>query len=268
MIEEAVEGQKMGKKRIWMFLALMFLALALAVCGNRKEEKEKAKIREVAQKYFDALKVGDQEGVYGCYLPIEREKRDAESGILGLASKLILKVDITEVLSGFNTLFGGKSDFANYKYKASDVDLDEEGEEAIAYVGMYQEKEWVGNLRIDMTRYGGDWYVVKDSVAYDDRVPEEGTGEDSGTDESQEESAGQMWLFGGIAVCFVAAIAILLLFLRSRGGRKQAAGTTFTDFGTPGGGVASGDILCGCGTVNPAGIRTCMGCGKKLKRRR
>lgn len=257
----------MSKKKALVLFAMMLLALALSACGNSKEEKEKAKIREVTQKYFDALRVGDQEGVYDCYLPIEREKHDAELGLLGLASKLILKVDITEVLSGLNLLFGGKNDFANYKYRASEVDLGEDGEEAIAYVGMYQEKEWLGNLRVEMTRYDGNWYVVKNTVAYDERTPEEGISE-GGTGETQGVTAGRIWLFLGIAIFAVAVMVALFLFLRSRGGRRRAAGNAFTDFGVPGGGMASGDIMCGCGAVNPAGIRTCLGCGKKLKKRR
>lgn len=254
----------MRKKRILILLMMVFLAFALAACGNSKEKKEKAKIREVAQKYFDALKVGDQEGIYDCYLPIEREKRDAELGLLGLASKLILKVDITEALSGLNILFGGENDFANYKYKALDVDLDEDGEDAIAYVGMYKEKELVGNLRIDMTRYDGGWYVVKDTIAYDDRAPESAS-EDGDINEAKGES---IWLFVGIAVFSVVAIVALFLLLRSRRSRRKTTGTTFTDFGIPGGGMALGDIMCSCGTTNPVGTRTCMGCGKKLKKRR
>lgn len=294
-----------NRKRILILVAMVFLTLTLVACGNREEEKKKTKIRAVAQKYFDALRVGDQEGVYDCYLPIERQKRDAEAELWGLASKMILNIDLGGVLSNWNILFGEESAFAKYKYKAADVDLSEDGTEAVAYVDVYEEKELRGSVRVDMTEYGGDWYVVKGTIADDDRNQEEAAGseedgsngsavcddgeegvsngsvthDDSGGNRVQGdgqaavgnntmmESSGRIWIPILAAVISMAAVVFFIQLYRLRSGRKKTV--TEIPFTNPSvNKMEPGDILCSCGMVNPAGIRTCMGCGKKLKKRR
>lgn len=269
----------MGRKRIFILGVVVFLALAFAACGNSKEEKEKKEIKEVAQKYFDALKIGDQEGEYDCYLPTERQKRDAELGLWGAAGKLFLNVDLGEVISDADTLFGGGERVSDqYKYKVADVKLGEDGTEAVAYVDIYEEKEICRSVRINMTKYGGNWYVVRGTVADDDRGLEEAESNDeSGPHDhgavagnGSNDSDGNMMQAGGIILITavsITAVVLFILFFRSRRSRKRLP-MEIPLAGPLGEMMDPGDILCSCGTVNPVGIRTCMGCGKKLKKRR
>lgn len=257
----------MSRKKVMLLMMVVFLTLAFTACGNNREKKECAKIRDVAQKYFDALKINDQEGIYDCYLPTERQNRDAELGILGFMSKAILKVDLAEIFSDLDTLFGGENTFAQYKYKAMDVDLSEDGTEAIAYVSVYEETEWVGSVQVNMTKYDGSWYVVRGTIADDERNP------DGEADEESENSimAGlskQIWIPILFAVVFIVIAIFFIRLLYSRSRKKRASIEIPPTAPGTGGGIEQGDILCSCGTVNPAGIRTCIGCGRKLKKRR
>lgn len=278
------------RKKGILFLAVMFfLMLSLAACGDDEKEKEKTEIREVAQKYFDALKVGDQEGEYDCYLPIERQKRDAASGVVGFVSEMVLNVNLSELLLDMNTLFGQEVAFSKYKYKAADVDLDEDGMDAVAYVNVYEEKELYGSVCVDMTKYDGSWYVVRGTIADDDRDLDQTAEDDESSpygnenynDEeitgTEEEAVAQesdktdlldrIWLPILIAV-FLAGVAVfLIIFFRLRSIRKPLE-TQFPFVDPSGNKIDSGDILCSCGTINPVGMRTCINCGKKLKRRR
>lgn len=269
----------MSRKRILVLVVITFWMLMFAACGNSKEEKQKKEIREVVQKYFDALKVGDREGEYDCYLPTERQRRDAELGLWGEAGKLFLNVDLGEVISDIDTLFGGGESISDqYKYKAADVELSEDGTEAVAYVEIYDEKELCRSVCINTTKYSGNWYVVKGTIADDNRVLDESVDNDesglydnSGRtgSESNDSDENIMQATGMILIIAIpiAAVIFLILFVRSRSGRKQLS-IEVPLLGPSGGTVGSGEILCSCGTVNPAGIRTCMGCGKKLKKRR
>ncbi len=251
----------MGKKRVVALLAMVFMALIFSACGSSK--KEEAKIREVAQKYFDALKIGDQEGIYDCYLPTERQKRDAENELLGFVSKLVLKVDVTEVISNWDFLFGEESEFAKYKYKAADVDMSEDGTEAVVYVDVFEEKELRGSMRIDMTKYDGEWYVVMGTLADDERTSDEKAGmEDSGI----TGPSNRIWIIMAIVLGVVAVVVLLAVFLQLGRGRKRT--TVNPPVSPQGGSMAPEDIMCSCGTINPVGVRICMGCGKKLKRRK
>lgn len=269
----------MSRKRVLVLVAMAFLTLTLTACGNSKERKEKKEIREVAQKYFDALKIGDQEGVYDCYLPTERQKRDAELGLWGEAGKLFLNVDLGKVISDVDTLFGGGERVSDqYKYKAADVELGEDGTEAVAYVEIYEEKELCRSVCVNMTKYSGNWYVVKGTIADDDRGLDEAENNDESGAYDNGEVAGcesndsneSIMQVGGpilITTIFITAVVLLILFLRSRSNRKRLS--IEIPLANPSGGtIDSEDILCSCGTVNPVGIRTCMGCGKKLKKRR
>lgn len=250
---------KRNKRKALAMLVIVFMLLALNGCGHKKEE---AAIREVAQKYFDALKVGDQEGVYDCYLPVERQKRDAESGLLGFASKLILNVDISDVLSDLSLLFGDENTFAKYNYRAADVELDEDGRNAAVYVDAYEDRIWQGSLRVAMTKYDGSWYVIKGTMTEIDRASREMAAESG-----KEILLTYIWVPALIVVMLVVALIFIWLFIMPRGGRKRVTpDIMYADLS--GGEMEQGDILCSCGTVNPAGIRTCMGCGKKIKRRR
>lgn len=272
----------MSRKRVWILLLMGFIMLAFAACGNGKEKKDEAKIRKVAQKYFDALKVGDQEGEYDCYLPGERQKRDAETGLLGFASKLILKVDIGEALSDWNTLFGEENAFAKYKYKATDVDLDEDGADAVAYIDVYDGEELCGILCVNMTKYDDAWFVVKGTIANDDRIADQ---TESGGDQDEESGiaddedraenirnngnkiAEQILLPVLIAVIILVVVTIMIFIYRSQSSKKRR--TTESPFvELSGDRMEPADIMCSCGTINPMGVRTCMGCGKKLKKRR
>lgn len=256
----------MNKKRIPLFAIVILLVLVFAACGNSKEDE--ARVREVAQKYFDALRIGDREGEYDCYLPTERQRRDAESRLWGMASQVLLRVDITNVISDLDILFGGESTFAQYKYKASDVKLSEDGTEAVAYVDAYIEKELRGSVRVNMIEYDGNWYVVKGTIADDDRTPSEmaETGENVSRDSAIQKLSGRIWISILAAAFSATALFFLVRFLLARRGRKPSASEN--PFIHPLGGMEPGDILCSCGMVNPAGIRTCMGCGKKLKRKK
>lgn len=252
----------MNKRNVLVMLVMVSMMFVFDGCGHDKEE---AIIREVAQKYFDALKIGDWEGVYDCYLPVERQKRDAESGLLSFASKLILKMDISDVLSGLSLLSEDENAFAKYKYKAADVKVDEDGMNAVAYVEVYEvydDKALQGNLSVNMTKYDGDWYVIKGTIAEVDHTSEEAV-----SDSDKANLLTRLWRPILIAVALVTGIVLILLFFRMRGGKKRImAEMPYADLSA--GKMEQGDILCSCGTVNPAGIRTCMGCGKKIKRRR
>lgn len=82
-------------------------------------------------------------------------------------------------------------------------------------------------------------------------------------------------------IAVLAALIIFVIILLSRR-RKSKSRVNMYDPGiTPTGGysagsvsgglyggIGGGEIMCSCGTVNPLGVRTCMGCGKKLKKRR
>lgn len=253
------KNKDMNKRKVLVMLIMAFMLFTLNGCGHKKED---VIIREVAQKYFDALKVGDQEGVYDCYLPVERQKRDAELGLLGLASKLILKVDIGDALSSLSLLFQDENAFAKYSYKAADVEIDEDGVNAVVYVDAYEDKILQGSLCVDMTKYDGNWYVIKGTMAEIDRASRE-----AAADSGKEKLPTRIWLPILLAAALVTAIVLILLFFRMRGSRKRLLPEIpYADLS--GGKMEQADILCSCGTVNPAGIRTCMGCGKKMKRYR
>lgn len=256
-----------SRKKFLTMLSIVFVVLMFSACGNRKESKDEKEIKEVVQKYCDALKIGDEEGEYDCYLPTEKQARDVELGILGLASRVLFKVDLTGVLSDAYLLFGGDNSFAQYKYKVSEVILSEDGTEAVAYVDGYVDDEYKGSARVDMTKYGGRWYVVRGSIADDDR---EMTAVSNGRVEDGENMGNipmQTWVLIAATVIVAAAIIFLVLFLRARGGRRRIT-PEIPPINPIGGGIAPGDIMCSCGMVNPVGIRVCMGCGKKLKRKR
>lgn len=253
------KNKDMNKRKALVMLIMVFMLFALNGCGHNKEE---VIIREVAQKYFDALKIGDQEGVYDCYLPVERQKRDAELGLIGFASKLILKVDIGDVLSNLSLLFEDENAFARYSYKAADVEIDEDGVNAVVYVDAYEDKILQGSLCVNMTKYDGNWYVIKGTIVEIDRASREAAADSGKTNLST-----RIWLPILIVAALVTAIVFILLFFRLRGSRKRVMSEIpYADL--PGSKMEQVDILCSCGTVNPAGIRTCMGCGKKLKRHR
>ena len=158
-----------------IILYAVVISVLFTSCGINKEDKEKEKIQSVTQKYFDALKVGDWDGVYECYLPSEREKREATYGILGFATKMFFGTDISGLLSNAENLIDKENVFADYKYKVSDVEVFESEADAIAYIevydinGGYSEKEYKGNLQVNLVKYDTDWYVVKGSLADDER---------------------------------------------------------------------------------------------------
>lgn len=263
MLNEGMKISKVREKRNFLLMLLIFLMLSLVACGDNAEKKEKTEIREIAQKYFDALRVGDQEGIYDCYLPVERQNRDAESDVLGFVSKMILKIDLSDLLSDLNTLFGSESAFSKYKYKAIDVNLDEDGMDAVAYVNVYEENELYGSVRVDMTKYDGNWYVVRGTIADDDRDFEQSAADD----ESSSYDNKKIWMLILIAVFVISVVVFLIVFFRLRSGRKRLrAQPPFID--SSGNKMDLGDILCSCGTINPVGVRACMNCGKKLKKHR
>lgn len=268
----------MSRKRILILVAMALLTLMFAACGTGKEEKEKEEIRKVAQKYFDALKIGDQEVVFDCYLPTERQNYDAELGLLGAAGRLFLNIDLGGVLSDINTLFGSERISDQYKYKAADVELDEDGTEAVAYVEVYEGKELYGSVCVNMTKYNGNWYVLRGTIANDDRFLDEAEdNDDSGLQGDGEVTEGvsndsdrgimQIGIPILITIISIATAILLIFFLRSRSSKERLS-KEIPFAALPGGTMDPGDILCSCGTVNPVGIRTCMGCGKKLKKRR
>ena len=247
-----------GRKTLVLF-AIGLMICTLAACGQNKDE---TKIKEVAQKYFDALKIGDQEGVYDCYLPIERQKRDAELGLWGFASKLILNVNVIDVLTDLTTLLGGNSSCAEYRYTPTEVEMDEDGMNAVAYVDVYEEKVLLGRLCVGMTKHDGDWYVIKGTAAEVDCALRDST---INSEEADWRTGIGLPIL--IAAVLVTALAAPLLFFRLRSGRKRSAWKIpYAD--SLGEKMEQGDILCSCGMMNPAGIRKCMGCGKKIKRRR
>ena len=191
--------------RPFILLTALLFVFSLGGCNSGKEDDDITKIKETAQKYFDALKVNNTDGVYECYPPSEKSKKDAEYGVWGFAGKLIFNVDISEFLSDLDTLFGTDGRFENYKYRAIDAVVDKEWNEGIAYVEVYElNNEYRGCVQISMIKYDGKWYVLKGTIADSDHPRAEVN--DLPTAESSD--SGQTDI---IKIVFISAAGVLVI---------------------------------------------------------
>lgn len=259
-------GKRMSNLRLGVLLIAFLLAFTLGGCNSSKEDNEITQIKELAQKYFDALKANNTKGVYECYLPSEKNKMDAEYGLLGFAGKLIFNVDISELLSDLNTLFGAESGFENYKYRAIDAVVDKEWNEATAYVEVYElNNEYRGCVQINLTEYDGKWYVVKGTIADSDHPRKEV----SDLPAAEPADSRQISIIG-IVIIFAAGasvISAILILCLKKAKTKSNANIPYLE--SVSGAADFGDVFCPyCASSNPIGVRTCLTCGKKLKNKR
>lgn len=89
-----------------------------------------------------------------------------------------------------------------------------------------------------------------------------------------------IWLLIILAIVIAVLIIFVLILLSRRRKSKKTAdmydlGITSTEGFSSGqmsggfsGGLGTGETMCSCGTLNPPGVRKCIVCGKKLKKRR
>lgn len=259
-------GKKMLNLRPFILLTTLLFVFLLGGCNSRKEDDDITQIKEIAQKYFDSLKVNNTDGVYECYPPSEKSKKDAEYGVWGFAGKLIFNVDISELLSNLDTLFGTDGRFENYKYKAIDAVVDKEWNDGTAYVEVYElNNEYRGCVQISMIKYDGKWYVLKGTIADSDHPRAEVN------DLSAAESSGSRQV-DIIKIVIISAVGVLVIFAILFLCIKKARSISKADmlyFESADNDANSGDVFCPyCANSNPMGARTCMTCGRKLKYRR
>ena len=244
---------------------VVLMAIFLSSCGSKKKNEEASK--KIVEKYFDALKYGDHEDEMKCYTPIVRKKEDAQFGLLGAASKFFLKVDLSEVLRDLNTIYG-VNNFEELDFTVQQVVLDEEEKKAAVYVMASKDGEFVENLRIDTVKYDGDWYVEYNSIVPDDRDPNEVIESEANNNLPWWKNK-VLWIIVGSVIVIALIVFIVLIIVRNGNSRSKKGNYDLPPvYSSPIGGAGPGEILCSCGTINPAGVRTCMGCGKKLKKRR
>ena len=83
-----------------------------------------------------------------------------------------------------------------------------------------------------------------------------------------------IWVLPAIILGLLFLIAALVTFIlkaKQRSGKRKGTFSDLTDSlsGQSEGEMDFGDVMCpACGYINPAGIKTCMGCGKKIKKRK
>lgn len=250
-------------KRMYQALLTVLIAVFLCSCGSTNKNEEASK--KIVEKYFDALKYGDHEDEMECYTPIVRKREGAQYGILGAASKLFLKVDLSEVLRDLNTLYG-VSNFDELDFEVQQVRLNDEGKKAAVYVTVTKDGEFVEYVRVDTVKYDGDWYVEYNSIAPDDRDPNEMTADDTIEEKASWWQNKILWIVVGTFIAIAIVFLIAILIRNHAGGKKRNSYDLPPVSTPPTGGTAPGEILCSCGTINPVGVRTCIGCGKKLKK--
>lgn len=253
-------------KKIIIVVSMVVMSFFLFSCGSGNKDEKASK--GVVEKYFDALKYGDHDDELECYTPIVRKKEDAQFGLLGQASKLFLKVDLGEVLRNLNTLYGDNS-FEELDFKVQQVVIDEEGKKGAVYVEASKDGEFIEYVRVDTVKYKGDWYVEYQSIAPDDRTADEIAALDTVEEEPSPWQNGILWIVLGSLIVIAIIIFVVILIKNNMGSRRKNSYDLPPVYTPPtGGGAMPGEILCSCGTINPVGMRTCMGCGKKLKKRR
>lgn len=252
-------------KRIGIFVSMVVMSFFLFSCGSGGKNEKASK--EVVEKYFDALKYGDHDDELECYTPVVRKKEDAQYGILGQVSKLFLKVDLGEVLRDLNMLYAGNS-FEEFEFKVQQVVLDDEEKKGTVYVEASRDGEFIEYIRVDTVKYKGDWYVEYGSIAPDDRTPAEIDALDSAVEETTWWQNRILWIIVGSVVSGVIIVFTVILIKNNMGSSRKNSYDLPPVYTPPTGGAVPGEILCSCGTVNPIGVRSCMGCGKKLKKRR
>lgn len=250
-------------KRMYKVILTVLTAAFLCSCGSANKNEEASK--KIVEKYFDALKYGDYEDEMECYTPIVQKREDAQYGLLGAASELFLKIDLSEVLRDLNTLYG-VSNFDELDFTVQQVKLNDEGKKAAVYVSVSKDGEFVEYVRVDTVKYDGDWYVEYNSIAPDDRDPNEIAAYDTVEEKASWWQNKILWIVVGIFVVIAIVFFIAALIRNHAGSKKKKSYDLPPVYTPPIGGTAPGEILCSCGTINPAGVRTCMGCGKKLKK--
>lgn len=263
-MKQVKTGKRMPSLRLAaLLLAVIMFVFTLGGCSSKTEEdSDIIQIKQIAQKYFDALKANDTNGACDCYLPSEREKMEAEYGILGFAGQLLFHINIADLFSDLITLLGLGSGYEDYKYKVVDAEVDKEWKEGKAYIEVYESNnDYRGCVQISMTEYDGKWYVVKGSIVDTDRPQ---VVADTSVEPEKDNSTLMIVIIISVGAVVIAAAAII--FIKNFRPKRKANASYLDPLDNSG---DSEEIFCPyCAASNPIGVRACIACGRKLKKRR
>lgn len=136
---------------------LLVLALCVVLIAGCAQSLEKGS-RDVVQKFFDALKMGDTEGAFSCYTPAVQQQLQAANEFGGILGEMLFGVDASGLMYGLMG-YASASEYQNYEFKATDVTA-EDDEHGVVTVEIYIDGELDSTTKINTVKYQGKWYVA------------------------------------------------------------------------------------------------------------
>lgn len=144
------------KYGIRIFIMLILFVTLMTGCAQDAEKGA----RNVTQKYFDALKAGDGEGIIACFLPSVQQEYQLGTAVGGVIGGALFGNDASGLANGFLGYATG-GEYQNYDFKATDIVVSDD-EHAVVTVEVYIDGVLDNTTEIKTEKYQDEWYIQAD----------------------------------------------------------------------------------------------------------
>lgn len=138
-----------------LIIIMIVVSGSLVSCASEEDGP-----RDVAQRFFDAVKVGDTNGAIECFTPAFQQQYNSIVSLGGMFGKEYTGYDVSSLFGGFTSM-ANQDAYQDCVFTADDVTFtDDSHEHATVHVTVEGATDGIpSSTTVDTVLYDGKWYI-------------------------------------------------------------------------------------------------------------